>query len=199
MFNAIKSFNMNNHQILKHIVGIAAKSIALPCSFLVLLFLCASTTPASAQAKIGYFSYNEAFKSMPEYAIAERNLSSLRAQYEAEMKRAENEFNKKYEEFLEGIDTFAKPIRQKRQSELQEMMERNVAFKQEAKKLLEAAERDAYFPLKAKMERALSKIGQEQGYACILNTDSNACPYIDPNIRVDITKALKELLNSDSL
>lgn len=190
---------MNDYQVLSHRISNGIKSIAMPFSFLVLLFLCVSTTTASAQAQIGFFSYDKVFKSMPEYAIAERNLSSLRAQYETEMKRAENEFNKKYEEFLEGIDTFAKPIRQKRQSELQEMMERNVSFKQEAKKLLEAAEKDAFFPLKNKLKDAIAKIGKQKGYLCILNTDSDACPYIDPNMGEDITATLTALLNDNSL
>ena len=165
----------------------------------VLLFYLFAFLPycASAQTKFGYCSYQNAFKSMPEFAIAERNLESLKSQYNAELKRVEQEFNKKYEEFLEGIDVFAKPIRQKRQAELQEMMERNIQFKQDAKRLLEAAEKDAYLPLKTKMAKALSKIGQERGYAFILNTDSEACPYIDPVMGEDINEIVIRELNTD--
>ena len=39
---------------------------------------------AGAQVKLGYFSYEEAFVSMPEYAIAQANLNDLRAKYDAE-------------------------------------------------------------------------------------------------------------------
>lgn len=148
----------------------------------------------SAQAKYGYFSYGEVFRAMSEYAIAERNLAQLQNQFEVEMKRAEEEFNKKYEEFLEGMQTFAAPIRQKRQAELQEIMEKNLSFKQEAQRLLEAARRDAYLPLKEKLTTAVKTLGAERGYALILNTDNDACPYLDPATSEDVTPLLKEIL-----
>ena len=158
------------------------------------LLLVAAPLLASAQVKYGYFSYGEVFRAMPEYSIAERNLTQLQSQYEAEMKRAEEEFNKKYEEFLEGMQEFAAPIRQKRQAELQELMEKNLSFKQEAQRLLEAARRDAYLPIKEKLKTAVKTLGAERGYAFILNTDNDACPYLDPAICEDVTPLLKDQL-----
>jgi len=161
---------------------------------LITLFLIFLPLIAGAQVKFGFFSHNEALKSMPEYAIAQRNLENLEAQYAAEMKRAEDEFNKKYEEFLEGQSKYAKAIRQKRQAELQDLMEKNLAFKQEAMRLLEAAKKDAETPLKEKLKATLQRIGAERGYAFILNTDSNTCPYIDPAMGEDINLILKDAL-----
>lgn len=161
------------------------------------LFLITAPLLAGAQVKFGYFSYGEVFRAMPEYAIAQKNLNLLHGQYEAEMKRAEEEFNKKYEEFLEGMQEFAVPIRQKRQAELQELMEKNLSFKQEAQRLLEAARRDAYLPLKEKLITTVRKVGEERGYAFILNTDNDACPYLDPATSEDVTPLLKELLNEN--
>ena len=158
------------------------------------LLLVAAPLLASAQVKYGYFSYGEVFRAMPEYSIAERNLTQLQGQYEAEMKRAEEEFKKKYEEFLEGIQEFAAPIRQKRQAELQELMEKNLSFKQEAQRLLEAARRDAYLPIKEKLKTAVKALGVERGYAFILNTDNDACPYLDPAICEDVTPLLRDQL-----
>ena len=149
---------------------------------------------ASAQNRIAYFSYDEAMKSMPEYVLAQNNIGSLRSKYDAEMKRAEDEFNNKYEEFLDGQHDFAPLILQKRQAELQELMQKNIAFKAEAERLLTQAEKDAMAPVAEKMKTALQKIGKERGYAVILNTDSNACPYIDTTIADDITTIVKDAL-----
>lgn len=77
---------------------------------------------ASAQIKFGYCSYDEAMKALPEYATVQNRLNTLESQYGTETKRAEREFNRKYEQFLEGINEFAPAIRQKRQVELQELM-----------------------------------------------------------------------------
>ena len=149
---------------------------------------------ASAQNRIAYFSYDEAMKSMPEYVLAQNNIGSLRTKYDAEMKRAEDEFNNKYEEFLDGQHDFAPLILQKRQAELQELMQKNIAFKAEAERLLAQAEKDAMDPVTEKMKTVLQRIGKERGYAVILNTDSNACPYIDTTIADDITTIVKDAL-----
>ena len=149
---------------------------------------------AEAQVKFGYFRYEEAFRSMPEYAIVQANLNDLRAKYDAETKRVEEEFNRKYEEFLEGQADFAPTILQKRQTELQELLKKNVAFKAEAARLLQQAEADAYAPLRERLSKVLKEIGEGNGYAFILNTDGDACPYIDPEMGEDVLQMVKEAL-----
>ena len=122
-------------------------------------------------------------------------MEKLRTQYDNELKRAEKEFNNKYEDFLENQRTLAPAILDKRQAELQELLQKNMKFKEEAMRLLKQAENDAYAPLKSKLTVALKKIGQEHGYAFIINTDGDACPYVDStkgeDINVLITDELK--------
>ena len=142
--------------------------------------------------RFGYFSFEQVFHTMPGYAIAKHNMDELRGKYDEETKRVETEFNSKYEEFLDGQRSYAKSILEKRQAELRELMEKNIAFKAEAARLLKKAEEEAYAPLKAKMNAALQQIGKENGFAFILNTDNNATPYLSAEMGVDITEALKE-------
>ena len=159
-----------------------------------LMLLTAFPLLLSAQMKFGYFSYEEAFQSMPEYALAQTNLNDLREKYDAEMKRVEDEFNRKYEEFLDGQSDFAPTILQKRQTELQELLKKNVAFKKESSKLLKQAEQEAYAPLREKLRKVLETIGTEHGYAFILNTDGDACPYIHPEMGEDVSQLVREAL-----
>ena len=161
--------------------------------FILSILFCALPLLASAQVKFGFLSYSQALQSMPDYAMAKENLAKLEEQFETEMKRAEEEFNKKYEEFLEGQQEFAVSIRNKRQSELQELMQKNMAFKQEARRLLKNAEADAMKPLHEKLKAVLAKVGQQRGLAFILNTDGDALPYVDPAQGEDIT----EVINSE--
>jgi outer membrane protein len=162
--------------------------------FLLMLFVLAMPLVASAQVKFGYFSFSEILNTMPDRAIADRNLADLRLKYDAEMKRAENEFNAKYEEFLEGQRDFVPSILRKRQAELQEMMEKNVAFRKEAERLLKQAQDDAYAPLRKKINEAAAKVGRARSYAFILNTDGDACPYVDASMGEDATIFIRELL-----
>ena len=151
-----------------------------------------ATTAAQPVLRFGYFSFEQVFHTMPGYAIAKHNMDELRGKYDEETKRVETEFNSKYEEFLDGQRSYAKSIFEKRQAELRELMEKNIAFKAEAARLLKKAEEEAYAPLKAKMNAALQQIGKENGFAFILNTDNNATPYLSAEMGVDITESLKE-------
>lgn len=140
--------------------------------------------------RFGYLSYDSVMHSMPDYIIAKRNLTSLQAKYDDEMKRVEDEFNEKYELFLEGQHDFAPSILQKRQAELQELMEKNVAFKEKARRLMAEATKEALDPIKAKLNKAIRQIGQARGLAFILNTDNNAVPYTDAIKGEDISEAV---------
>ena len=149
---------------------------------------------AQPALRFGYFSFEQVFHTMPGYAIAKHNMDELRSKYDEETKRVENEFNSKYEEFLEGQRSYAKTILEKRQAELRELMEKNIAFKAEANRLLKQAEDEAFAPLKAKVNEEAQKMGKEKGFAFILNTDNNAAPYLNAEMGEDITAALEEKL-----
>ena len=131
---------------------------------------------------------------MAGYSIAMKHIDDLKKQYDAEMKRVEEEFNKKYEEFLDGQKDFAPSIREKRQAELQEMMEKNIAFKQEARRLIRQAEEEAMAPLKEQLSSVLNALGKEKGYAFIINTDNNTLPFVNDLMGEDINVSLKERL-----
>ena len=150
---------------------------------------------ANAQTRFGYFSFDNVLKSMPDYVMAQRSIDDLRQKYDAEMKRAEDEFNSKYEEFLDVQKDLVPAILRKRQAELQEMMQKNINFKNKSQRLLKQAEADAFAPVKNKLYNALTKVGQAQGYAFILNTDGDACPYVNPEMGEDATELIKEALN----
>lgn len=158
-----------------------------------LLFL-ALPMAASAQVVIGYFSYDSVLFSLPEYAEAEAALERLAMQYDDEMVRAADDFNAKYEEFLDVQSTLAPSILRKRQLELQDIMDDNEAFRLEAIRLLEQARVEAMAPLHAKVDAAVVQTARERGYAVVVNTDSGACSYLNPEMSEDITSAVKARL-----
>lgn len=166
----------------------------------ILIALCAVLAVSAQQDgasafRFGYLSYDSVLHSTSDYAIVEANLATLTAQYEAEAQRAQQEFNTKYEQFLDGQRDFPQTILEKRQTELQEIMEKNVAFKEESKRLLETAEQEAMAPLRAALDAAIRQVGAERGYAFIINTDQNACPFISPQQGEDVTQAVLDIIN----
>lgn len=156
--------------------------------------LCISAQDGTIAMKFGYLSYEQALQSTRDYTLVQNKLTSLRGQYEAEMKRVEDEFNLKYEEFLDGQREFPNTILRKRQTELQELMSKNIAFKEESRQQLATTEEELMAPLKEKLRETISRIASERGYAFVINTDANACPYINPALGEDINKLVQDAL-----
>ena len=147
-----------------------------------------------ATLRFGYLSYEAALKSMPDYAIVQQKLANLRQQFQDETLRVEDEFNRKYEEFLEGQREFPQSILQKRQMELQELLDKNLAFKENSRKELEKAEQDLMAPLKIRLIEVLGKIGREREYAFIIDTDVKALPFINPAMGHDLNQQVQDAL-----
>ncbi len=163
--------------------------------FLLTVFtLSASAQTTEPVLKFGFLSYDTIIQSMDDYAFVESGMQALQEQYAAEQKRVEDEFNKKYEEFLDGQRDFPQTILQKRQMELQELMEKNIAFKKESQRLLAEAREKAMQPLKSRLADALARVGSSRRLAFIINTDQNALPWMNITMGEDVTEAVLEAL-----
>ncbi|MBR5431305.1 MAG: OmpH family outer membrane protein [Bacteroidales bacterium] len=138
--------------------------------------------------QFGFLSYSEVFEQMPEYKQAQDDFAALKAKYDAETMRSEDEFQRKFADFLQGQKDFPPSILQKRQAELQELMEKSVAFRKESRKLLKQAEAELQRPVAQKLDEAIKAVGAELGLIFVLNTDGNALPFIHPQVGVNITQ-----------
>ncbi len=148
-------------------------------------------TTERAQPLFGYLSYNQLFKAMPDYTLAQESLNILKSKYDAELKRADEEFYKKYSEFLQDQKNFPPTILMRRQKELQELMEKSIRFKDEVKKLMAEAQQEMTEPIKTKLNEAIARVATLHGLDYVINTDSNSYPYLNPERGIDITKEVK--------
>lgn len=153
---------------------------------------------ASAQIQFGYLSYQQVLKEMPEYTQAMQELQTLKAKYDEEAARGETEFQRKFVDFLQGQKDFPQTIMQKRQAELQTLMDNGVAFRVQVQGLIAQAEKDLVAEVQKKLNRVLLEVGVEYGYGFILNTDDNACPYINPVVGVDVTELVRQKLKVEA-
>ena len=158
------------------------------------VFLGVRAQESTPNFRFGYLSYEAALLSMPEYANVQQKMNALREQFQAETLRVEDEFNRKYEDFLDGQRDFPRTILQKRQSELQELMEKNIRFKEQGRQELADAEREAMAPLRIRLIELLSTIGRERGYAFIYDTDTKALPFLNISFGEDINQLVQDAL-----
>ncbi len=164
--------------------------------FLFLSFWLLSFTAGAqmSQGRFGYLSYNAIFRSMPEFAVSQQKLADLKSKYDQEAQRSEAEFQRKFAEFLQGQKDFPENILLKRQHELQDLLVKSIRFKEESQSLLAQAEKDLQADMLYLLNEAIRAVGVENGYAYIINTDGNACPFINPAMADDVTNAVKEKL-----
>ena len=158
---------------------------------LIVLFAMLPMTLMAQQ--FGYMDYDYVLKLMPEYAEAQQHLTELKAQYQAEMRRSEEEFNRKYNDFLEGQKNFAQSILMRRQRELQGLYENGLAFRKECEDQLKKAEEDMMASVKLALNKAVGKVGTEMNLEYILNTSEHALLFAGPN-GFDITNQVKAKL-----
>ncbi len=157
---------------------------------LIIIFSANSIICTAQQAQFACFSYNRVVASLPEAVQYKDSLAHLKAGLDEEMKRMEDDFNTKYEDFLDGQKEFPTIIRQKRQNELQEMMQRNVDFRQQMLNIYDKTKKSLEYKLQKKVNHAVRKIGEENKYAFILNTDGYICPWVNEEQCIEITKVI---------
>ncbi len=154
------------------------------------------TTPATPVqvAKYGYLSYSQVLENMTEYKVAQQQLKELRTKYEMEAQYNESSFRRQFAEFLQGQKDFPQSIMLKRQRDLQEALEKSLAFRDEAERLLKQAETEVLAPIKARLDNAIRMVGGAYNLEYIYNMDTNAMPYVNPALVMDVTKLVEQQL-----
>lgn len=162
---------------------------------LLLLLLCALPAALAAQTlnqpKFGYLNYAEMLKVTPQYAEAQAHLDRLQRQYDAEIQRSEEEFTRKYAEFLQEQKDFPQNILVKRHKELQELMEKSIAFKDEIRSTLETARDKMLEPLTSELDDAISRVALKYNLDYVVNTEEKTYLFINPSTGMDITNDVK--------
>ena len=85
----------------------------------------------------------------------------------------------------------------KRQRDLQEALEKSLAFRDEAERLLKKAEVEALAPVKARLDNAIRAVGGTYKLVYIYNLDTNSLPYMNPNLVWDVTNLVKQKLQAE--
>ena len=160
--------------------------------FLFLLLLAPCTTQAQTTIKYGTIHYDSLLVGLPQYAQVQQRMEELHKKYESETAYNEQNFKRLFAEFLQGQKDFPQNILMKRQRDLQEQMEKSIAFRKEADALLRAAEADMMKPLREMLDELIRNVGLERGYEMIINLDTPAYPFLHPSVAEDAMPYVKE-------
>lgn len=172
-------------------------------SILIALPLCISaqeqgetvTNPNQEKYKFGVINYNAVLEMIPEYQEAMRQVAELKVKYDAESLRAEREMQDKFAEFLEGQKSFPENILQKRQHELQTLLEESIAFRHTVQKLLKEAEANYTEPARRRLSAAMSAVAKENSLLFIFDESNDQIPYVDVENVLDVETLVVKKMN----
>ena len=154
--------------------------------------ICGFTT-ANAQAKFGHVNTQEIIQAMPEYATAKAEIDKLTAQYEADLKAMQDELQKKADAFDKEQATLPDNIKQRRQTELQEMYQKIQQSYQDNQQALQKASSEKMQAITAKVLDAIKAVGQAGDFV-IINEINAGIPYISTTLSTDVTAQVKTKL-----
>lgn len=144
--------------------------------------------------KFGHIKSQEILLAMPEYTKAQTDIQTMQKQYEDDMKRVQEEFQKKFTAFQEEQANLPKNILERRQNELQQLQERGMQMGQDAQRELEKAWMEMLEPIAKKIDDAIKAVGQEGGYVYIFDLSSTQIPFISDTHSTDVTSTVKAKL-----
>ena len=161
---------------------------------LILCAICAicGLTTANAQ-KFGHVNTQEIIQAMPEYATAKTEIDKLQAQYEADLKSMQDELQKKADAFDKEQATLPDNIKQRRQTELQEMYQKIQQSYQDNQQALQKASSEKMQAITAKVLDAIKAVGQAGDFV-IINEINAGIPYISTTLSTDVTAQVKTKL-----
>ena len=146
--------------------------------------------------KFGHINAQEIVSAMPEFAKAQSDIEALDKQLTSELQRTQEEFNKKYQEFQQAIakDSLPANIAERRQKELQDMMQRQEQFQQEAQQQMQKAQNDAMVPIYKKLDDAIKAVGAAEGVIYIFDLARTPVAYVNESQSVNLTAKVKAQL-----
>lgn len=150
--------------------------------------------PLSMMAqKFGHFNSTEIVSSMPEYTAAQSELENLAKQYEDDLKRMQEELQKKGEDFEREQAGLLDNVRQRRQQELQDLYQRMQQSVQDNQQAFQKAQAEKMQAISDKVMAAVKKVGDAGGYVYIMDV-TMGIPYISSSLSTDVTPDIKRAL-----
>ena len=148
---------------------------------------------AAQTLKFGTINTQEIFNLMPDKVTAETTLKSVSEKYQAEYKKLQQEFEKKYKEFQALDANTLQSIKDSRLRELQENQQKIENFQQMAAQDIQKQQETLLAPITDKIQKAIQAVGAENGFTFIYDLSIPAILY-SGNGAEDVTPLVKTKL-----
>ena len=150
-------------------------------------------TQSFAQVKLGHINSQEALHLMDERDSAVVKLQNYEKELVETMQGMQQEFNTKYQTYVQKNSTWTAAILEAKGKELEEMQQRLQMFEQNAQQEMNQMQQSLFAPLMEKVSKAIEKVGTEGGFTYIMDLASGSIIYKGAG-SVDILPEVKKEL-----
>ena len=163
-------------------------------SLSVLLFMISATVSAQiSQVTVAYVNTTDLLNALPAKETATQKLLALSENYKKELELMQNEYNKKYSDYITYQGSLAENIKLRRMQELTELENKMQQFMQLAQKDIEMQEKIMLEPLKKQISDAIRQVGIEQNYTVIYDLSNPGIAFVNP-VAVDANPLVRAKL-----
>ena len=160
--------------------------------------LMVSATAVNAQ-KFGRVDLAAVVTNMAEFKDAQTKLEAYARELQDQLEQSQVEFNMLYADYEKNVATYTDAVRQYKERELQEKMQRIQDFQQIAQQDISKKEGDLMNPIYEKANEAVKQVSLDGGYIAVFSTTSDqpasaGLAYFDPAQLTDITPEVKAAL-----
>ena len=135
----------------------------------------------------------EIIQAMPEFTKARTDIETLTKQYEADLKSMQEELQKKSEAYEKEQATLPANIKQRRETELQDMYAKIQQSYQDNQQALAKEQSEKMQAITTKVLDAIKAVGVAGGYVYIMDL-TGGIPYISSTLSTDVTSQVKAKL-----
>jgi outer membrane protein len=162
--------------------------------FFAVLFLVLPLGLFAQELKIAHVDVQSIFSAMPEVPGIEKQLADLNEQYQKDMKSMQDEYQKKYSDYMAQRDSLTENIQLRRMQEIQGLQERMENFVPVAQEDMQKKRQELITPVQDKIMNAIKAVGEEKGYTYVVSMEPGLFLYTNPNTSIDATSFVKEKL-----
>ena len=142
-----------------------------------LIALCIAALPILGMAqtstvKLGHLDVQALFMSLPEAAEIDSVMQKTSQEYEAELKRMQDEMARKAAEYEQNEKTWDESIKKNRAEEIRTLQTRVQNYFQNAQQLLQKKQESLQEPVRNKLRAAIDTVAKREGFLYIIDTQA---------------------------
>lgn len=158
-----------------------------------ILFAILMMAPLSMFAqKFAHCNTAEIITNTKEYTAAQTEIETLAKQYDEDLKRMQDELQKKYEEYQKEAPKLLDNVKQRREAEITDLQQRLQEAMQDNQQALAKLQQEKLTTIQDLVLAAIKKVGEAGGYVYVF--DAATIPFINTTLSTDVTADVKKAL-----